>query len=655
MLPFIGIVCGLLVALISIIVQIGWFTHSIALVQISADFSPMKFNTALSFFFCAVNLISFNSTSRLLKSLGLLAVLLALITLSQYVFHNNNGIDSFFIEPFTKAHSLYMGRMSPATGVYFIIMGTLLFLSANFPDYTSLRTFVIFIVSIIIALTIVPLLAYISGIQTAYLWRIFTEMAMHSAICFILLGTGLICQIWAYTKETPYFLVIPVVLCLTTASFGTSGAIYTYENLKYQELLKEEAYYQSHAAGEALSSINLNLLHRESSYIAYFVLFFGLLTSLLLSLTIFFRIKWQQNVKALEHNEERLHLAITGTTDGLFDWDVATGEVYYSPRFEEVLGYQTHSLARDYPSFLKLIHIHDQEKFQQTTAKHFKNKTPVNLDLRLKTKAGTYIWFNFRGTPTCNPSGTACRMTGFIADISVRNEIDKMKNEFISTVSHELRTPMTSIRGSLALILGGKAGPCEGKIRDLLVIADRNCERLLRLINDILDIEKIEAGEIDFKLTVHDLGAIVNETVTNNQIFATKFNVKLTAFTLTGIEVNVDVDRMIQVLTNLISNAVKFSKSGDTVTITMQKENKRVRVNVIDQGQGISDDFKKQIFQKFSQADSSATRENKGSGLGLSISKAIMEALNGNLSFTSVVNQGTTFYLDLPIATSEQD
>jgi PAS domain S-box-containing protein len=462
-----------------------------------------------------------------------------------------------------------------------------------------------------------------------------------------LLGIGIICRIWSGTTTTPYFLVIPVVLCLTTAAFVTSGALYTYENIKHQELLKAEAYYETGAVG--MPTYNAKLLHRQSSYIAYFVLFFGLLTSALLSITLYFRLKWQQNAQALESSEERLHLAITGTTDGLFDWNVTSGTFYFSPRFEAVLGYQANSLLPRYTTFVDLINPQDLNKFQEQVRDHFLLKTPINTDLRLKTKTGASIWFNFRGTPTYDKTERAVRMTGFVADISVRNEIDVMKNEFISTVSHELRTPMTSIRGSLSLILGGKVGDCAPKIRDLLVIADRNCDRLLRLINDILDIEKIEAGEINFQLTRCDLGKVVQESVSHNQMYAAKSNIKLLCFPIDDIYVMVDADRAQQVLTNLISNAVNFSKNGDTVTITMHRDKEWVRVNIIDQGPGITDKFKERIFQKFSQADSSATRESKGSGLGLSISKAIIEKLGGRMNFTTILGEGSTFFFELPI------
>jgi signal transduction histidine kinase len=372
------------------------------------------------------------------------------------------------------------------------------------------------------------------------------------------------------------------------------------------------------------------------------------MTSLLITLTIYFHIKWRQNLKALKNSEERLHLAMTGTTDGLYDWNVSTGKFYYSPRFEEVLGYPPNSLDPDYSCFLNLIHPDDKEIFLVKIDENIQNKSFVDMNFRMKNNFEKYLWFNFRGTPSVNHTGDL-RITGFINDVSLRNEVDTMKNEFISTVSHELRTPMTAIGGSLKLILSGKLGKFDGKVSELLVIAERNCGRLLRLVNDILDIEKIEKGQIDFKLEVYELDKLISEVLMHNKLYAEKFDIRLVFTSLENIRVKVDPDRMLQVLTNLISNAIKFSKSHTEVKIIMQRIKNRVRVSVVDEGRGISDKFKERIFQKFAQADSSNTREKEGTGLGLSISKAIMEKLGGNLHFISNTDKGAVFFFELPI------
>lgn len=246
------------------------------------------------------------------------------------------------------------------------------------------------------------------------------------------------------------------------------------------------------------------------------------------------------------------------------------------------------------------------------------------------------------------------RFVIIIRDITERKKVDKLKQEFISVVSHELRTPITSINGSLALILGGAVGDCSEKIRKLLNIASKNCERLIMLINDILDVEKIEEGKMVFKLEMIDINELVKEAVAANQMYAEKFFVKL-LFSESNLilKVNVDCNRLIQVLNNLISNAAKFSPAGEVVSISIMAHQNIVRVSISDKGPGIAENFKKNIFKKFSQGDSSNTREKGGTGLGLSISKAIIEKFGGVLNFSSTASRGATFYFDLPLCQPE--
>lgn len=231
-----------------------------------------------------------------------------------------------------------------------------------------------------------------------------------------------------------------------------------------------------------------------------------------------------------------------------------------------------------------------------------------------------------------------------------RQKIDKIKNEFISVVSHELRTPITSIRGSLGLLLGGVVGTFSDKAKKLLDIANNNCERLLLLINDILDIEKIGAGKMVFQIKPCSIDHLVNEAIVTNKIYADKFNVSLElTHSLPGVNVQVDSHRLLQVLTNLISNAVKFSPAGSKISLSITKQDYQVRVAIADKGPGVSKEFATRIFQKFSQADSSDARVKGGTGLGLSISKAIIEKLGGTLNFYNQEGGGAVFYFDLPI------
>lgn len=238
---------------------------------------------------------------------------------------------------------------------------------------------------------------------------------------------------------------------------------------------------------------------------------------------------------------------------------------------------------------------------------------------------------------------------GMIRDLSEQKRLERLKNEFVSTVSHELRTPLTSIRGSLGLIESGVMGEIGEKVASLVRIALNNSERLILLINDILDMEKIESGQMDFNLEYTDLGTLIHEAVEANEGFAKEHHVHLLFHDSDKpIEVYVDRNRMQQVLANLISNAVKYSPKDDTVTLRLVASH-QVRVEVHDNGLGIPEAFKKQIFQRFSQADSSDTKLKGGTGLGLNITKAIIEKLGGTIGFSSPQNQGTTFFFNLPV------
>ena len=252
-------------------------------------------------------------------------------------------------------------------------------------------------------------------------------------------------------------------------------------------------------------------------------------------------------------------------------------------------------------------------------------------------------------TPVTSPGGALVGQLYTIRDVTRERELDRMKNEFISTVSHELRTPLTSIRGSLGLMLGGVTGDLPGQAKRMLEIAVKNSDRLIMLINDILDMEKIASGKMVFELTPMAVMPLVEQAREANQAYADQYNVRLTiAQALPDAMIDGDSARLMQVLANLLSNAVKFSPRGGTVEMAVTRHDCFIRIAVIDHGSGIPEEFRSRIFQKFAQADSSDTRRKGGTGLGLSISKAIIERHGGQIGFATEPNVGTTFYIDLP-------
>lgn len=235
-------------------------------------------------------------------------------------------------------------------------------------------------------------------------------------------------------------------------------------------------------------------------------------------------------------------------------------------------------------------------------------------------------------------------------DVTALKQVDRIKSEFVSTVSHELRTPLTSIRGSLGLIAGGVGGQLPDAVKKLVEIAKNNCERLIRLINDILDIEKIESGKMQLDLRETALKPLLEQTLAANEGLGAAKNLHLRLYCPDDtLQVLADGDRLTQVVTNLLSNAMKFSPPDETVEVHVLRAGLGARIEVRDRGPGIPDEFRKRIFQKFSQADSSDTRQAAGTGLGLNISRAIVERLGGHMGFESKAGSGTTFFFELPL------
>lgn len=264
-------------------------------------------------------------------------------------------------------------------------------------------------------------------------------------------------------------------------------------------------------------------------------------------------------------------------------------------------------------------------------------------------KDGSLVDISLSVSPIKDAAGVPTGISVIGRDITERKKLDRLKNEFVSTVSHELRTPLTSIRGSLGLLAGGVVAELPVAARGMIDIAYKNSERLVRLINDILDIEKIEAGKLAFNLKPVELTLLVEQALEANRGYAEQFGVSVElAQAAPGAMVMADADRLMQVLANLLSNAAKFSPANGVVTVDVTRHGHSLRVAVTDQGAGIPEAFQGRIFQKFAQADSSDTRQKGGTGLGLSITRAIVEKLGGQVGFTTQIGLGSTFYFDLP-------
>jgi signal transduction histidine kinase len=230
--------------------------------------------------------------------------------------------------------------------------------------------------------------------------------------------------------------------------------------------------------------------------------------------------------------------------------------------------------------------------------------------------------------------------------------VERLKSEFVSMVSHELRTPLTAIQGSLGLISGGALGPLPAPATRMLEIASISAHRLNRLVDDILDIERIESGGLVLQPTRQDAQTVIDAAVEQMQVLAAEADVQTRVGTVSGV-VHADPDRAAQTLINLIGNALKFSYPGGLVEVSARPEDDVVEFRVTDQGRGIPADRLERIFNRFEQVDSSDAREKGGFGLGLAISRSLVERSGGRIWATNNPDHGATLHFTLPRAADE--
>lgn len=237
-------------------------------------------------------------------------------------------------------------------------------------------------------------------------------------------------------------------------------------------------------------------------------------------------------------------------------------------------------------------------------------------------------------------------------DVTTIRQMERLKDELVSTVSHELRTPLTSISGALDLLNSGAAGALSDRMERLVAIAQRNASRLTKIVNDLLEVDKLQQGKFLLDKQELDLRQVISEAVEQNQIYADQFQVKLDAtFPGKPVMVSADRGRIDQVLANLISNACKFSPQGSTVRIKLTRDTPWALITVSDEGPGISEEFRSRLFDRFAQED--ASHQQNGTGLGLPIAKGIIEAHGGTIELDPDVEKGATFRVTLPLRTED--
>jgi PAS domain S-box-containing protein len=377
-----------------------------------------------------------------------------------------------------------------------------------------------------------------------------------------------------------------------------------------------------------------------------------------------------QAAEQLRHAEQRLARAIHGTQDGLWEIDADGRQAWFSPRVAELLEFRESELGADPKTVLQRIHPDDNALVNANTNAHFKDNTPLDLELRLQTKHGEYRWFRARAAAERDASGKPLRLSGSLQDITEAREAredlvratdaahaaNQAKSAFLANVSHEIRTPMNGILGMTSLLIDTDLDRTQ---RDYAETIRASADSLLVVINDILDFSKIEAGKLDIESielnlrgNVEDVGATMAF-----QASAKKLELVVNVHPNVPRQVMGDPQRIRQCLINLIGNAIKFTRSGEVAVevgvVTDPDGQSTIRFEVRDTGIGISQESIKKLFQPFTQADSSTTRHYGGTGLGLSIVLRLVEMMNGQVGATSELGRGSTFWFTLPLVCTE--
>ena len=369
--------------------------------------------------------------------------------------------------------------------------------------------------------------------------------------------------------------------------------------------------------------------------------------------------------EALRVSEERYALAVSGTANGLWDWNIQTGEDYQSPRWKEILGYEEHELENRHETFTDALHPEDHDRVMEAARAHLEERVPYDLEYRLRCKNGSYVWIHAKGQAIWDEFGTPLRMAGSNSDITERKAAEetiraamkeaenanRTKTEFLANMSHELRTPLNAIIGFSEIIKDETFGPVGSvQYRDYAGDINESGHHLLALINDILDLSKVESGTDELHEENIDISQIAKSILKLVVGLARKGNVELELDVSDDIPLLYADERKVkQILLNLLSNAIKFTPEGGKVTLKIWSRAESGYVfQVTDTGIGIAFEDIPKAMSPFQQIDSGLARKHEGTGLGLPLTKSLVEMHGGYLDLQSKVGVGTTVTVRFP-------
>lgn len=355
------------------------------------------------------------------------------------------------------------------------------------------------------------------------------------------------------------------------------------------------------------------------------------------------------DINDLKLDRERFELATKGAGVGVWEKIGVTDEAIWSDSYFDIFGLTRGEVEPSTSGFLDLVHNEDRVAIEKIIRDSEAAGVEHDFECRIRRKDGTLAWVYSYGkliTVAGQP-----HWFGILVNIDKQKNAETAKNQFISTMNHELRTPLTAVIGLTDLLIEGAFGDIPTQAKEMLALSKKNSDRLLLLINDILEIDRLKAGQVEFHTEIMTSETILIDAIALNNPYANDFNVTLKNMPH-GDPFNVlaDPNRIQQVFSNLISNAAKFSPAGSIIEISAKLDSGFGVFSVRDFGAGMPDDFREKAFKRFTQIDSSDTRQVGGSGLGLSITKSIIEFQGGEIDFETELGVGTTFWFSVPLA-----
>ena len=378
-------------------------------------------------------------------------------------------------------------------------------------------------------------------------------------------------------------------------------------------------------------------------------------------------------VTELAESEERFALAVRGTNDGIWDWDIRTNKVFFSPRWKNMIGYDDEELANEFSTFEIRVHPEDHERVMKTVQDYLYGQLDrYAVEFRFQHKDGSWRWMLARGRALRDPDGKPYRMAGSHTDITEQKQAEEQlrharlaaeaanraKSAFLANMSHEIRTPMNGIIGMSELLLNTKLDP---KQHEYLLMLKNSAESLLALLNDVLDFSKIEAGKMELDEQDFDLRHTIADTLLALGVRAMQKNLTLKHKVAEDVPVMLlgDDGRLRQILINLVGNAIKFTDRGEII-VRVRIESRALdkttlHFEIHDTGIGISSEVQGRIFDAFTQAETNTNRRYGGTGLGLAICRDLVELMQGRIWVESEPGKGSTFHFTAVFGEATRD